>query len=203
MRNLHTADHCHSLYYSGILCKSQRLEQGFLTAGYFITCFTPKCSCYTSVVYPLLLTKRNKERRQCGRDTARDPDGLRPWHFVSFCNFGILSSPPFWFHLHPSPPSLLSVTLFFSLAAPGQYAYVVTLLRVSWRHWIAWLCLTKGGDSSKLHDTMPEQSRCPMTASYQGKGSALSCPHWRQPCGGTPGAGHRHSRCMAIRLRSA
>lgn len=107
VKNLHTADRCHSLYCWGILCKSQRLKQAFLTAGYFITCFTPERSCYTSIVYPLLLTKRNKERRQSGREAAADPDGLRPWHFVCFYNFGV-----FTFHT-PLVPSALSSSVSF------------------------------------------------------------------------------------------
>lgn len=93
------------------LCRSWRIKQASPNAGYFI-CFTPNPSlCCTSLSSsPLAHKEKQREEmiveRCCSR--TRWSNSPKPWHCVSFCNFGIfISSRPPWSHLHlPLSPCL-------------------------------------------------------------------------------------------------
>lgn len=93
VKNLHAANHCHSLHCWESLCKSRGVKQALPNAGYFIICFTPSC-CIS--VYLLSLTKRSKERRCSWRGAAGEPDGptLPSLGIVSLSVTLVFLSPP-------------------------------------------------------------------------------------------------------------
>lgn len=170
VKNLHITNHCHSLY-----CRERSFANHSEENKLFLMQATSSSVLHQSlhvtphIVYPLLLTKRNKERRQSCRDAAREPDGpaLPGLGIVSLsATLVFLSSPT---PLVPSAPSSsvsLSATLFFSLASPGRDAYVVISVTVNWTDWTTQPYLTDWQDSSKFHDNMWVEQRCPMTVSY-------------------------------------